>query len=901
MPRKYNATQESVIRGGYVPFLLQRDIGQTSLKGAIQELNNTNRAAIQQKNVIMEALSKADLNPADAAWRDAYAQQIESELTKEVIGGSYAKALPTAMELAGKVASNPELMARQKANKEYQAHKGVIDNMVASGKLPQRISDQWLEENPYTFKPVVDKTTGRVIGGEEWRPNWRVVEPIDMTQVYSKVGQLAAEEAGGGQNVRFVDENGNPVSNPSSGLYSMEIKTGSTWAKLPAEKLKRIFKAALDQIPGARETFEQDYNNKLWQYGKTDAEGKKAFYGSDIMDNQGIKRSLDEYINYKANPILEGMAYNRVHSTVDYSPNSTYLNARMQQAADATFGRQMLENSKQPSPGMEIPMTDVLLENYNTVTGTANKVLSMYENTSLFKNNKGIINGYINRGDYSGLANFLSARQRFITNPDDKAKLNGLLRLLKSEGDSYASLTSGLKKEDIDDLNAYAAIKSGNYINNPISITARGIADRKNTLFSYIDSRGKQRPAEKFFIDVLDENTFNELLSNMNITKNQLKSHGLEYSSENGKIRLDVHKDTDLLPELASAIEKTKGLTNTNWGFGLGISNWGKYLITIGGYNTGNNPKKGIGYSGSQRWQALMDFAPNSNYMQDLEGRVNNILRNGGKNMVATNVITSWNSAVPFGMESSVRNGSMKYSELKSVNDMVADQERQLIKTGLSHIGDFRIWKLNEDTGNLELVTPDKRADIQKELNAAVDDDKFTALFTSSHTPKGYGYTINVPVKYDDDGNAKGSKKPTMYYVEGINDNAVADAVARNSEMVYNKEYGRARALNRPVYDINGRRITYDAGNEELERAKFYGAKKLEEAYNIVDNYAAQFAENRKATKSNVLIPEEDYNAIVNDIMSTSGYDPNAKANSALKNKLITDLKTEFFRIYNSK
>ena len=47
MPRTYNATQESVIRGGYVPFLLKRDIDQASLKGAVQELNATNRAAIQ--------------------------------------------------------------------------------------------------------------------------------------------------------------------------------------------------------------------------------------------------------------------------------------------------------------------------------------------------------------------------------------------------------------------------------------------------------------------------------------------------------------------------------------------------------------------------------------------------------------------------------------------------------------------------------------------------------------------------------------------------------------------------------------------------------------------------------------------------------------------------------------
>ena len=361
MPRTYNATQESVIRGGYVPFLLKRDIDQASLKGAVQELNATNRAAIQQKNVIMEALAKADLNPADAAWRDAYAQQIESELQKEVIGGSYAKALPTAMELAGKVASNPELMARQKANKEYQAHKGVVDNMVAAGKLPQRVADQWLEENPYTFKPVVDKATGRVIGGEEWRPNWRVVEPVDMIQIYAKVGQLAAEEAGGGQNVRFVDENGNPVSNPSSGMYSMEIKTGSKWHRLSADKLKRMFNAALDQIPGARETFEQDYKNKLWQYNKADENGKKSFYGSDIMDDQGNMRSIQDYINYKANPILEGMAYNRVESSVDYGLNSAYFTQKQKAVANTALLNQFGDETTSTSAPINFDIMAVMV------------------------------------------------------------------------------------------------------------------------------------------------------------------------------------------------------------------------------------------------------------------------------------------------------------------------------------------------------------------------------------------------------------------------------------------------------------------------------------------------------------------------------------------------------------
>ena len=73
-------SDESIIRGGYVPFLLKRDVDQAALKGAVQELNTANRTALQQRGAIMEALAKANLNPADAEWRDQYAQDIQNQI-----------------------------------------------------------------------------------------------------------------------------------------------------------------------------------------------------------------------------------------------------------------------------------------------------------------------------------------------------------------------------------------------------------------------------------------------------------------------------------------------------------------------------------------------------------------------------------------------------------------------------------------------------------------------------------------------------------------------------------------------------------------------------------------------------------------------------------------------------
>lgn len=943
MPRTYNATQESVIRGGYVPFLLKRDIDQASLKGAIQELNASNRAAIQQKNVIMEALAKADLNPADAEWRDAYAQQIESELQKEVIGGSYAKALPTAMELAGKVASNPELLARQKANKEYQAHKGVVDNMVASGKLPQRIADQWMEENPYKFYAIKDKN-GRVIGAKEWRPNWNVVAPIDMSQVYSEVGRLAAEEAGGGQNVRFVDENGNTVANPSNGMYSMEIKTGSQWHRLPASKLKAMFDAVLDQIPGAKETFEQDYRNKLWQFGKANDEGKKAFYGSDIVDDQGVKRTLDEYIAYKSDPVFNGMAYNRVNSTIDYSPNSTYLTGKMQKAADMAAAQAIIDAGQQSGAGIEVPLNNMLTETVMSITSGTEKLLDLFSKNGTYQGDLNWANNLVNKGNYIELADFLDRRLSNIKTPEDRIKAQNYIRLLRSEGATYNSFIDGMSKEDLDVLDAYISMKTGVPIpkanNNKI---AQELAIKKNILFSGVNGKF---PKDSFYIALATDDVYDRFLSSLNLNQNELEAHGIKLSKQGGKTVLDITKNTDILPEIAEFVRKEESRDATrNWSLKSGLSNFGDKNVVVGRHDV-NAPitelgivstvTRGIGkrinskalnflgtltsipqsFSNVTKLlnegyditrddnlakQVLMDFSPQSDYYTDLETRANRILKNNGKSMASTPIITAWGSGSSYALQDLAKQGYIKVTDLKSSDDLVTGQERGLIKTGLGHIGDFKVWKLNPDTKNFELVTPDEEEEVQEHLNSAIADDKFEVKFTVSDTDKGYGHAISIPAGTDKEGAPQGIREAQQYYIEGLADSETSERLAKQPDLIYNREYHRARALNIPIKDVTGKPIVYDAGNEEVERNKFLAVKAMDDIYKQIESTAYASANIRSKTGNNNLIPEEQYELWAKNLLVASGYDPNTTEGIKQKTRLMDKFRNQFYRIYNAK
>ena len=862
MPRTYNATQESVIRGGYVPFLLKRDIDQASLKGAVQELNATNRAAIQQKNVIMEALAKADLNPADAAWRDAYAQQIESELQKEVIGGSYAKALPTAMELAGKVASNPELMARQKANKEYQVHKGVVDNMVAAGKLPQRIADQWMEENPYKFDAVKDKN-GRVIGAKEWRPNWNVVAPIDMSQVYSEVGRLAAEEAGGSQNVRFVDENGNTVANPSNGMYSMEIKTNSQWHRLPTSKLKAMFNAVLDQIPGARETFEQDYNNKLWQFSKVDDEGKKAFYGSDIIDNQGVKRTLDEYIAYKSDPIFNGMAYNRVHSTVDYNLNSSYMQAK---AAAGVGGNGIDDFIKTLRTGntsnlseINIPLDKELQEHFKGTNAALKAITDIFNSKS---NTKGLINNpvfnvmfedYITKGDYNTLAKYIENLSAKGFTPQEKAQLDAAIRRLKVEGNAYNSIISGMDEDDVKTLNTYAALTTGApFLNAKNNKYAQDIAYRKNKLFSYQDNKGKVKYSDKMGLEFIDDVTLNNFINKLNYDRNDLSSHGLHIVRRNGKIILDVDKTTDLLPSIGEALQQMDNDARYSWGFN---KNFGKNKINIVKYDNkgnllsnepirtkqnvlrGNVPVKGtpnyINKFFSNNYEKdrtiLKDFSPTSDYSTNLEAKVQNILMSYNKTMRITPQVLGDKSFTGRMIKDNAEKFGLTRTDVMAYDKDIAEDDRNLVITGLSHIKDFRTY---DENGNP--VSPKDAENLQEYLNSAIADNKFVPLpVLIPGSTKGYGWSITIPEFKDKGGDVQKGK---TILVEGLIEDIAAKYLSQSEDIMNTRDYQIARSLNNIAYDIYGNRIKYDYGeNEQVERNKYIANKRLEEAYTDID------------------------------------------------------------------
>lgn len=918
--------------GGFQGFLRispsKLDFPQNNIAAHLANANNV----IQQRKydaagslgAMDDAFAKisASLHQDDETrmWFEGFKNKYRAPIEDAISQGKYQTAVILGKELAHRVLADNELQSRIDSNVNYQQHKSVADTLLKTGKISQSIYDQWIDENPYKYNPIKNQF-GEVIGNKEWTPSWTPIEPANMAAFYEEVRKLAAEEIGSAEAIRYVDENGKTVTNPANGMYSMEIKTGSSWKRLPASKLKRMFDSILSQNPQVKATFEQEYNNKLWQFSKAKEHEKGVFYGTEVMDNQGNKYTLDEYINRATAGIFKDMEINEHHSTISSSINSTLLSARLSQMATANENRALMEQSVSPSAPMVIPMDEELVTSYGSLQNSISTIRKLYGGTELYKRNKNIIEGYINRNDYDGLSNFLNGRRRFIKDTKDLNALDSALRNLKSDGLVYNKLLENATQDEKDVLNTYAAIQSGTpFTNAPNNKYVQGVAKAKNKLFSHYSLSGNNKslntPANRFFAAFNDDNYYNTFISRLEkygITKQNLEDHGIRVRRESGKIIADIYKNCDILPEVATIIQEIDNGRDWNWR-GIGkFTNWGDHKVTLGRYYKDNYVDIGNGnrarrssnrirpsydsYSkdDSATRDALFMFSSNSPQMENLQSRANNILKKYGHEMVSTGAVSSYGSFGTYALQGALESGAIKFSDVKAQDDWISGKERDLIAGDLGHIADFKVWKYDKDSGNLLPVSLQDMDDVQKELDVAIANDKFLINTMTTDTRTGAGHRIFIPAKVDKEGDQEGDQAKAIYYVEGLAGNNAMKAVANNPDLLYNKEYHKARSLNLPTKDIVGNYIDYN-GNDEVARDKYVATKKLDEIFEENKNIAV----NAKAVPNRAALRKQ-YDDAISVLMTQSNIDPNSPKAKVRKLQLVNELERQFDKYYNSK
>lgn len=318
----------------YIP-----SVDLTTLGNTFNTLEQGHKEAVKAASDLEITVANLPMNEDEDGFKQQLVNEIKNTIDENTIYGNSYGALDDLIMKMGNIKSDGRVIGRlrnQAAKKEYDAK---VDAMPITEGMKQ----MYKEQNPYHYEDgEIDERTGRYLPGELWKPTTNPVATVPENEIQKYALQIAAKDAGSGETISFLDANGNPTSDPSkSEDGTMYKKVGSKWERLSADKISKAYRVAINSIPGAKDSLNQDYRYEQWKYDK---EVKKAEQnGGDttpfiegFTDKNGNIYTEDQWLNNKINGFSNVAAYNHTYSSVDWGTALSNRKARQEQAAAIT-------------------------------------------------------------------------------------------------------------------------------------------------------------------------------------------------------------------------------------------------------------------------------------------------------------------------------------------------------------------------------------------------------------------------------------------------------------------------------------------------------------------------------------------------------------------------------------
>lgn len=451
----------------YVPTIDLNTLGNT-----FNTLEQGHKEAIKTASNLQAEMAKLELNEAENEWRRQKISEIQQTIDNNTIFGNSAAALDDIIVKAGNLASDAGMIGRLQAQKDYTEFKNKIIN---DKTLPEDYKEYYLENNPYYYKDIVDEKTGKVISGTKWNPNISPTAVVDLSSLISKGLQWAARESGSYNQVRWLDKNGNPTTNPNE-VFDGEYYDDTThsFEKLDRSKIEAGIRAAIESTPGAKESLQQDYDIALWKHKKAiNATKGKYNIVSDVTDNNGITLSPQQYLNKRISPALYAAEYyNTTRKTTYGNGLKTYKAA--EQAAETAKKNAELDDEYIKSLNRTSDTKPITI-NYNmTAELMGEKQNIQNELYNLFKNAVGRdVNIDMTNASTDGWKNtltraYLTIKKNGATEQqlrDFKVKTSELIRKYDEITMNYDNLTKDLKEDDKYLVDYVSRMKNGGSFN----------------------------------------------------------------------------------------------------------------------------------------------------------------------------------------------------------------------------------------------------------------------------------------------------------------------------------------------------------------------------------------------------------------------------------------------------
>lgn len=421
------------------PYQAPVDLG--TLERTYNKLEEGHQQTIELASAYKTQLASLDLNAEEDAWRQEKIAQIDNAINNNLVYGNAYTAMDDVMKEIGDIASDPGMIGRIRAQKQYTDWLTKLDE---SG-LSQDYKNYFKEKNKYYYEDKFNEN-GKIIGGTDWEPQENWVQQVDYAGLAQQAIQLAAEEAGGGTSHYFVDANGNRTTDMSKATSAMYIDsvTGE-WTRLSEDKIKLAFEGLINANPEYRAAVDQDYRIAKDYYSK---EGVDK-YG--IVGLDGYEMTRQQFLDNKIDPIATAASYYRAKSSSSIKQG---IGASL--AASGLLGGTSLYGGATTYDPSVYSSNKVSYKNEAPVTFTAQRNESMNGFKSLFPDFDFANFDYAAANTLINSSN-LNDEQKFMA----QKYLNEYL-----EAQTYLdSIKKGLSQEQQEQMDTKLAIESGGAVN----------------------------------------------------------------------------------------------------------------------------------------------------------------------------------------------------------------------------------------------------------------------------------------------------------------------------------------------------------------------------------------------------------------------------------------------------
>lgn len=440
------------------PMILPADLGivERSYNQLEQGHQNTIAAASKYKT----ELAQLDLAPEEDAWRQQQIAKVDSALNNNMLYGNAYTAMDDVNKAIGDIESDPGMIGRLRAQKSFKEWNTKLDQ----ANLTEQQRNYYREVNKYHYEDVKD-SNGNVIGGTDWKPSDNFVDSVDRSKLMQAALQIVAKDAGGGNQIYYMDANGNFTTDFSQSYDKMPyLNVAGKYEKVTKEKLQAALQTVIANTPGAQASLDQDYKIDMYYHNKDNKGGIDS-----VTDSKGVLLNKEQYLQKAFDPFFTSATYSHYYSQVSPLAGMSAAAYKAKLAAKKKSGDSLydaLAMSRATTPGV------YYLDKYASASGAiakhkaasdilnniANSVGVQFDPSNVQGSYQAIINKYKSQGgvvpkevydaynEYSESLNQYNQLTNGIIDKKEKAKIDAItaiengvdLTSLVNNGNDYA-------------------------------------------------------------------------------------------------------------------------------------------------------------------------------------------------------------------------------------------------------------------------------------------------------------------------------------------------------------------------------------------------------------------------------------------------------------------------------